>query len=79
MTNQDEIQFMAKILFDKYAQLALDTEQTAEVIGKAPITLKVDRGAGRGLPYTRAGRFVRYNITDVAEYLVNNRVKVMGA
>ena len=76
MTQSDEIKLLVSTLFDKYGQVALDTKTTGEVIGKAEITLKTDRANGTGLSYSRAGRFIRYSITDIATYILENRVKV---
>jgi len=76
MTQSEEIKLLVSTLFDKYGQVALDTKTTASLLGKAEISLKTDRMNGTGLPYSRAGRFIRYSITDIAKYILENRVKV---
>jgi len=76
MTKSNETKLLVSTLFDKYSQLALDTKTTASLLGKSVISLKVDRGNGKGIPYSRAGRLIRYSITDIAEYIIENRVRV---
>jgi len=76
MTQSEEIKLIVSTLFDKYGQVALDTKRTASVIGKSEISLKVDRKDGVGISYSRAGRFIRYSLTDIARYLIEHRVRV---
>lgn len=76
MTNQDEIQFMAKILFDKYGALTISTPNTAEVTNQSEQQLKLDRMNSTGIPYVKAKRLVKYAITDIATWIVSNRKKV---
>lgn len=76
MESQDEIKFLAKMLFDKYNTLALDTKTTGLIVGKAEITLKTDRAESRGMPYSKMGHLVKYSVTDIAAYLVQQRQKV---
>jgi len=78
MTNQDEIQFLSKILFDKYGALALTTEQTAKATNQSIQQLKLDRMHSTGLPYVKAVRHVKYAVTDIAKWILDNR-KVVGA
>ena len=48
--------------------------QVSEIIGRAEQTLRNDRGKGRGLPYCKVGRSVRYKLQDVVDYMENRRV-----
>ena len=63
-----------------YAETALfseplwDTETTADFLGKSPKTLEADRFNGRGLPYVRMGRAVRYDPAAVRAYLARKTV-----
>jgi len=79
MESQDEIKFLAKMLFEKYNTLALDTNVAAEIVGKSAITLKLDRAESKGISYSRVGRFIKYSVTDIATYLVGQRQQVVGA
>ena len=45
--------------------LYLTTDQLAERLGLAPITVETWRKRGKGPPYVRLGRAVRYRISDV--------------
>jgi hypothetical protein len=45
----------------------LTTQQVAKLLGKAPQTLINDRHEGRGLPYVKIGRLVRYRRAVVAK------------
>jgi len=76
MNSHNEIELLSKLLFDKYGQIVLDTKQTAEVVGKSVIALKTDRINGTGIPYSKMGRLIRYTLTDVAQYIIENRKEV---
>ena len=53
----------------------MTTEQLAPALGLSADALAQDRYRqdGKGIPYTRIGRRVRYLKADVVEFLVNNR------
>ena len=53
----------------------MTTEQLAPALGLSADALAQDRyrADGRGVPFTRIGRRVRYLKADVLDYLVNNR------
>ncbi|TLF58472.1 helix-turn-helix domain-containing protein [Nocardia cyriacigeorgica] len=53
----------------------LTGRQTAEYIGVSEDTLAQDRYLGRGLPYVRVGRRIRYRASDIAAFLEANVVK----
>ncbi len=49
---------------------ALLTEhEVSRVIGRAVSTLQKDRVEGRGVPFVRVGRLVRYRESDVQAYI----------
>jgi hypothetical protein len=50
------------------AERALDTAQTAALLGHAEITLAQWRGLGKGPPFFRCGRSIRYRLGDVIAY-----------
>ena len=54
-------------------EVARDTE-VAEFIGVSPASLAQDRHRGRGIPYVRIGRRIRYLRSDVLAHLAENRV-----
>jgi predicted DNA-binding transcriptional regulator AlpA len=45
------------------------TEEVAETLRVAPVTLKTWRAQGRGPNYIRVGRQVRYRDDDIAQWL----------
>ncbi|MBA4857096.1 helix-turn-helix domain-containing protein [Nocardia farcinica] len=53
----------------------LTAAQTAEYIGVSEDALAQDRYLGRGLPYVRVGRRIRYRAGDIAAYLEANTVR----
>lgn len=52
----------------------LNETEVAEMIGRAVQTLRNDRHYGRGLPYIKFGRTVRYRLSDINAYLDANTV-----
>ncbi len=56
----------------------LTAEQVAELTGLSTETLAQWRSQRRGIPYLKIGRAVRYDATDVHEYLRGCRVSVSG-
>ena len=50
-------------------------EQLVEKItGRACQTLRNDRHRGRGIPYVKIGRSVRYKLSDVVEYMESRKI-----
>jgi excisionase family DNA binding protein len=54
----------------------LTPQQVAALTGLSAETLAQWRSQGRGLPYLKVGRAVRYDPADVQAYLVGCRVSV---
>jgi excisionase family DNA binding protein len=52
----------------------LTPREVAEYLGTSESVLAVDRYHGRGLPYVRVGRRIRYRAKDIAAYLDANTV-----
>ena len=48
--------------------------EAAEYLGTTQGVLQVDRHMGRGLPYVRIGRRIRYRLKDIRAYLDANTV-----
>ena len=58
-----------------YQQRKLITDiELAEIIRRSVQTIRNDRHKGRGLPYIKIGRSIRYNLADVERYLDSHRV-----
>ena len=52
------------------AHKLVDTIQAAEYLGNLkPNTLEIWRNQGRGIPYIKIGRLVRYRLEDLDAYL----------
>jgi len=47
----------------------LDEDEVEHVTKRKSSTLQKDRVAGRGIPFIKLGRLVRYRESDVAQYL----------
>lgn len=47
----------------------LTTQQAASLIGKSDAWLVRKRWEGGGIPYRKIGRHVRYQLTDILEWL----------
>jgi hypothetical protein len=80
MNNQEEIKELSSLLFDKFNSLTLTTEQTSKTTNRSVISLQRDRRNAEGIPYTKLGRNAGsdkalYSITDIAKYIVNNKIK----
>ena len=56
----------------------IDEFQVAELIRRAPQTLRNDRHRRRGLPYVKNGRSVRYRLSDVLAFMERHRIEPEG-
>ena len=54
----------------------LDADQVAQLTGLSIDTLAQWRSQRRGIPYLKIGRAIRYDLTDVQNYLRGCRVSV---
>ena len=53
----------------------LNEKETAKVLRKAVQTLRNDRHLGQGCPYVKMGRrSVRYLVSDIEDYLMQNLI-----
>ncbi len=50
----------------------LTTKQLADRWGYRPNTLEIQRTTGKGLPYVKIGRLVRYRLSDVIAHEKSN-------
>ncbi len=56
----------------------LSPKQVADLTGISVATLAQWRYRGRGIPFLRIERLVRYDLADVESYLQRSRVEVRG-
>lgn len=52
----------------------LNEKKVAEITGRALSTLRNERSRGVGISYIKVGRSVRYNITDVIEFMESQKI-----
>lgn len=55
----------------------LTEKQVSEMTNMALSTLRNDRFRGRGIPYCKIGRSVRYSLTDVIDFMESKKVRMM--
>ena len=53
---------------------AVDEHKAAKMLGKSVQTLRNERFLRKGCPYVKLGRSVRYLISDLSDYLNQNRI-----
>jgi predicted DNA-binding transcriptional regulator AlpA len=56
-------------------QKYLKEQQVSEITGRALSTLRNERSKGAGIPYSKIGRSVRYNIEDVIEFMESKKIE----
>jgi|GEM_PF-1359160 len=52
----------------------IDEHRVAEILGCTVAKVRADRNKGTGCPYYKIGRMVRYDPTDVQEWLASKRM-----
>jgi hypothetical protein len=57
----------------------LNERETSTLTGRAISTLQNDRAAGRGFPYVKWGRFVRYPKKDVIAFMEARKVQTIDS
>ena len=57
----------------------LTTKQVAAWIGRKPNTMEIDRMRGRGIPFVKIGKSVRYRRGDVLDFIASHRVVPKGS
>lgn len=53
----------------------VDERAVSQITGRALATLRNDRYVGRGIPYVKMGRSVRYRLDDVINYMESHKVQ----
>jgi hypothetical protein len=59
---------------DYHHRALIDEKQLAKIIKRSVQTLRNERCQGRGMPYIRIGRSIRYDIADVERYIHLHRI-----
>jgi hypothetical protein len=57
----------------------LTEKQVAGITGRALQTLRNERFLGRGIPYVKVGRSVRYSLEDVVEFMESRKIGTQDA
>ena len=52
----------------------LTEREVSQMTRRALSTLRNERAAGRGMPYIKVGRSVRYSLADVIRYMEERKV-----
>ena len=52
----------------------LNENELSDLIDRGVQTLRNERFKGKGIPYVKIGRSVRYRVSDIKEYLKKNLV-----
>ena len=52
----------------------LDEKKVSAITSRALPTLRNDRHKGRGIPYSKVGRSVRYSLADVIDYMESRKI-----
>ena len=78
----EQIKFTAEILFSKFQSIALTTAQVSTVIPRSIVSLRRDRHAKKGIPFSKFGDGIgkdlaMYNIYDIAKFMSDNQIKVV--
>ncbi len=53
----------------------LNEKQVSEMTGRALSTLRNERFIGKGMPYIKIGKSVRYKLTDIIEFMDSRKVE----
>lgn len=57
----------------------LNETMVAEITGRALSTLRNERAMGRGIPYVKVGRSVRYDLADVVSFMESRKIRTRDA
>ncbi len=52
----------------------LTEKEVAEITGRALSTLRNERFMGKGIPYIKIGKSVRYRLDDVTKFMDDRRI-----
>ena len=81
MSKIEDSKRLEQMLFDRYEKIVLNAEETASIIGVNVDSLKQDRAAAIGIPFTRRNNKEKgqplYTLTSIVQTLLNNETKVI--
>lgn len=55
----------------------IDEKEVSKITGRALSTLRNERFMGKGIPYVKVGRSVRYRIDDVIAFMETFRIETV--
>ena len=81
MNKTDQIKFTAELIFTKFQAISISTAQLSTLIPRSEVSLRRDRSAKVGIPYTQFGAgkgkdLAMYDVYEIAKYMISNQVKV---
>ena len=53
----------------------VNEKEAARITGRALSTLRNERANGRGIPYLKIGRSVRYSLADIISFMEGKRIE----
>jgi len=53
----------------------LKEKEVSQIVGLALPTLRNQRSRGKGIPYSKIGRSVRYLYSDILEYMNSRKIR----
>lgn len=53
----------------------VNEKEVSRITGRAIQTLRNDRFRGQGIPYVKIGKAIRYQLSDVIDFMENRKVK----
>ncbi len=56
----------------------ISEKEVSEITSRALSTLRNERFLGKGIPYSKIGKSVRYRLDDVIEYMEARRIETVG-
>jgi predicted DNA-binding transcriptional regulator AlpA len=56
-------------------KIYIDEREVFRLTGRALSTLRNDRHRGRGIPYCKVGRSVRYLVQDVIDFMESHKIQ----
>ncbi len=79
MSTTEQIKFNAELIFNKFQAISINTKQLSTVIPRSEVSLRRDRIAKIGIPYTQfkmgaKGKNVAM-FYEIAKYMINNQIK----
>ena len=57
------------------SKIYVDEREVSRRTGRALSTLRNDRHQGRGIPYCKVGRSVRYSLEDVINFMESKKIR----